>query len=66
MKKNERLNQPALCKKYGIVNEEEHRALGDVKALEQLYNALCKGYANYKEEDENHYLENPGEIRIFI
>ena len=64
--KNERLSQPKLCEKYKIINEKEHRALGDIKALEQLYNILCKKYAEYKEKEENYYLEHPNEIELFI
>ena len=38
--KNEYVNQPGLCKRYNIKNEAEHRALGDVLALEN-YTLKC-------------------------
>jgi len=63
---HKRFSQNIICEKYGIVNESEHRALGDVKALEELYCALCKDYAKYKGKEENYFLENPNEIQLFI
>ena len=38
---DKRVSQPILCSKYNIMNKKEHRALGDVNALEQLYVYLC-------------------------
>ena len=43
--------------KHDIVNESEHRALGDVKALEQLYTQLCKEYSKSMGK-KNYYLDN--------
>jgi len=61
-----KLSQPYLCNKYNIINEDEHRALGDVKALEKLYKGLCIDFAKSKGEKENHYLENPQDIKLYI
>ena len=38
--KGETYSQPSLCKRYGIINSMEHRALGDIYALEELYDKL--------------------------
>ena len=66
MGKNVRLSQPKLCLQYGIVNEAEHRALGDIQALDKLYSHLCIDYAKYNDKEEDYYLENPHEIQLFI
>ncbi len=58
----ERVNQPGLCKRYNIKNDSEHRALGDVNALEKLYIKLCSQYSYKKSYDRNYYLENPSKI----
>ena len=34
----------SLCKYFNILNTAEHRAMGDVLALEGLYNVLCDRY----------------------
>ena len=59
---NERVNQPGLCQRYNIQNQEEHRAMGDVLSLEQLYIELCLQYSHQKGHNYNHYLENPESI----
>lgn len=59
---NERVNQPGLCQRYNIENSQEHRAMGDVLSLEQLYIELCLQYSRIKGYNYNHYLENPEEI----
>lgn len=61
-----RLSQPYLCKHFNIINENEHRALGDIKALEQLYISLCKDLAKSIEKEENYYLDNPDNIKLYI
>ena len=58
----ERVNQPGLCKRYNIHNDSEHRALGDVNALEKLYIKLCEQYSYQKNYHRNYYLENPHKI----
>ena len=58
----DRVNQSSLCLKYNIVNEEEHRALGDVIALEKIYVHLCNDYSKTLKEDENSLLNNPQRI----
>ena len=64
--KHKKFSQKAICEKYQIINESEHRALGDVMALEKLFINLCTDYSNFKEKEETHYLENPSEIELFI
>lgn len=56
---NERVNQPGLCQRYNIENSQEHRAMGDVLSLEQLYIELCQQYSFQNGHNYNHYLENP-------
>ena len=58
----ERLSQSKLCSKYNIVNESEHRALGDVIALEILYEHLCYNCSKAFKKEDNYMLENPEEI----
>ena len=64
----ERVSQPKLCKKYEIINKEEHRALGDIIALEKLYSCLCKVLENTMKVEEDSILKNPEEIiqRLYI
>ena len=57
--KNERHNQPGLCKKYQIVNESAHRALGDVTALEKLYIKMCEQFSFHNHKKSDYYLNNP-------
>ena len=59
---NERVNQPGLCQRFNIQNSQEHRAMGDVLSLEELYIELCQQYSYRKGHNNNHYLENPEEI----
>ena len=59
---DERVNQPKLCKQYGIVNEQEHRSLGDVTSLEQIYKYLCMGYTVYMGKEDDYYYHHPEEI----
>lgn len=57
--RNERHNQPGLCKKYQITNQATHRALGDVKALEQLYIKMCEQFSFHRKMEQNYFLNNP-------
>ena len=57
--KNEYVNQPGLCKKYNIVNEAEHRALGDVLALEKLFSVMCQQKSLIQGKLRNYYFEHP-------
>jgi len=59
---SERVNQPGLCRKYNVRNSAEHRALGDVKALEKIYKYMCQEYSNYKKQHKEYYLDNPDAI----
>ena len=60
-----RFSQKHLCEKYKIVNDSEHRALGDILALEKLYTFLCKDYSKYMKKEENYYLENPQNFKLY-
>jgi DNA polymerase III alpha subunit (gram-positive type) len=66
--RNERHNQPGLCKKYQIINESTHRALGDVNALEKLYIKMCEQFSFFKKKTGEYYLNNPSELvqNLFI
>ena len=59
---NDRVSLSSLCQKYNIQNTSEHRAMGDVIALESLYIEMCHQYSSRKEYNYNHYLENPEDI----
>tara|TARA_B100000902_G_C27056371_1_gene786796 strand:- start:174 stop:815 length:642 start_codon:yes stop_codon:yes gene_type:complete len=59
---NDRVSLPSLCQKYNIQNTAEHRAMGDVLALESLYIELCHQYSSKKEYNYNHYLDYPEDI----
>lgn len=59
---SERVNQPGLCRKYNVRNSAEHRALGDVKALEKIYKYMCREYSNYNKQHKEYYLDNPEAI----
>tara|TARA_B100001094_G_scaffold332873_1_gene407017 strand:- start:3234 stop:3848 length:615 start_codon:yes stop_codon:yes gene_type:complete len=60
--KEERVNQPGLCRRYNICNDMEHRAIGDVNALEKLYIILCEQYSHSKSYNYNYYLERPEKL----
>ena len=62
MTDKERVSQPKLCEKYNITNEDQHRALGDIKALEQIYTILCKEYSKKNKKEEGFLYNNPKEI----
>jgi len=58
----EKVNQRKLCSKYNIINNAEHRALGDILALEKLYEELCNDYSNVLKKEKGYILNNPDEI----
>lgn len=61
--RDETVKQPSLCKKYNIINEAEHRALGDIKALEKIYKILCEHLSYiHKKNNPKYYLDNPSNI----
>jgi DNA polymerase III epsilon subunit-like protein len=60
--RDERVNQPRLCQKYNIVNDAEHRALGDILALEKLYPIMCSKVSNVLGKDESWLLNNPQKV----
>ena len=49
--KEGRFRQQDLCKRYNIVNDSEHRAMGDILALEKLYLSLCNEYSSIIDRD---------------
>ena len=59
---DEKVNQPKLCKQYNVVNEQEHRSLGDVMSLEQIYKHLCRGYSITMGKEDDYYYHNPEKI----
>ncbi len=62
---NKKFSQKYLCEKYNIVNDSEHRALGDILALEKLYTYLCKDCSKYMKKEETYYLENPNKFKLY-
>tara|TARA_B100001094_G_C18164574_1_gene791283 strand:+ start:1727 stop:2329 length:603 start_codon:yes stop_codon:yes gene_type:complete len=57
--KDGRFRQQDLCKRYNIVNDSEHRAMGDILALEKLYLSLYDEYSliNDREIKVNEIIE---------
>jgi DNA polymerase III epsilon subunit-like protein len=65
--KNERVSQKELCRKYKVKNNTEHRALGDVLALEKIFNHLVLSYqTKYNKENQSsiNLMENLGILRF--
>ena len=62
----DRVSQPNLCKKYDIVNEAEHRALGDINALEKLYICLCNSFSKKINKDEDYLIHHPEEVNQYL
>lgn len=60
--KGETYSQPSLCKRYGIINSMEHRALGDIYALEELYDKLTLNLSYNTGNKTNIYKNNPYEV----
>jgi len=60
--KDERVNQPGLCKRYNITNDSAHRALGDVNALEKLYRVMCEQYSIQEGQSKDYYLTHPDKL----
>ena len=48
--KEGRLRQEDLCKRYNIINESQHRAMGDIIALERVFLSLYEEYLELKGE----------------
>jgi len=63
----EKVSQNAICNKYNIINENAHRAMDDVNALEQIYINMCTTLDN-NEERINYYINNPDQIndKLFV
>ena len=54
---------------FNIIQNNAHRAMGDVQALEKLYEHLCEECSKkYNEEEGNYMLENPEKIieKLFV
>ena len=60
--KGETYSQPSLCKRYGIINSMEHRALGDIYALEELYDKLTLNLSYNTGNKTNIYKNNRYEV----
>lgn len=60
--KEKHYRQKDLCKKYNIINDSEHRAMGDVNALEEIYIELCNEYTLKNDKKEGYYMNHPDEI----
>lgn len=66
---NDRVNQPSLCKRYNIKNTDEHRSMGDVNSLINIYVIICEQLSLIrKKSDKNYYLQNTKDIleELFI
>ena len=55
-------SQSSLCRRFGIKNEQEHRAIGDIKALEELYDKLTLHLSYSNKNNKNIFKNNPEEI----
>lgn len=56
---NDRVNQPGLCNRFNITNTNEHRSMGDVKSLIELYVIICEQLSLIlKKSDKDYYLKN--------
>ena len=63
--KRESYKQETLCKTYNINTKGNHRALNDVRALEELYTKLCE-ILNKELNSRRNVLENPQVIYDYI
>ena len=66
---NDRVNQPSLCRRYNIKNTDEHRSMGDVNSLIDIYVIICEQLSLVrKKSNKNYYLENTKDIleELFI
>jgi DNA polymerase III epsilon subunit-like protein len=66
---NDRVNQPSLCKRFNIKNTDEHRSMGDVKSLIEIYITICEQLSyTKKHSNKNYYLENTEKVleELFI
>ena len=59
---NDKVNQNALCKKFNIVNDTQHRALDDIIALEKIFTNLCSIIDTMNDKEENYFLNHPQEL----
>ena len=60
---NESVSQFNLCKKFNIKNKKEHRSMGDVDALIEIYIILCEQLSMiHKCNNKNYYLNNTDKL----
>lgn len=60
--KGDSYSQPSLCRRFRIENEQEHRALGDINALEKLYGKLTLNLSYSNGGNENIYIDDPKKV----
>lgn len=66
---NDRVNQPSLCRRFNIKNNDEHRSMGDVDSLISIYVIICEQLSRIRgKKSDNYYLENTKDIldELFI
>ena len=63
--KRESYKQETLCKTYNINTKGNHRALNDIRALEELFTKLCE-ILNKDLNSRRNVLENPQMIYDYI
>lgn len=59
-------SQKNICNFYNIKNDSEHRALGDILALEKIFICLCNDFSNKNSKEDGYYLENINEINLYV
>ena len=60
--KSDSVRQSNLCRMYNITNQSEHRSLGDVTSLEQIYKVICEHLSYLHRKEKDYYRMNPLEI----
>lgn len=60
---NDRVSQPILCNRFRVTNTDEHRSMGDVKSLMDLYVIICEQLSyTHGHSDKNYYIENTSKL----
>ena len=59
-------SQKNICSNYNIENKSEHRALGDIIALEKMFICLCKDFSKKNNKDDTYYISNINEINLYV
>ena len=60
--KSDSVRQSNLCRMYNITNQSEHRSLGDVTSLEQIYKVICEHLSYLHRKEKDYYRMNPLQI----